>query len=113
MPPGEEDDRPAADLRKAPSRLPKTSRLRIGDILQEMGLATDEQIEEAVARQRETRQRLGPVLVENGVISAHDLMRVLAAKFGVDFIDLTSTQIDPAASGLVSERDCRRYGVSP
>ena len=59
MPPDEEDDRPVADLRRAPSKLPKTSRLRIGDILKEMGLATDEQIEEAIARQRETRQRLG------------------------------------------------------
>ena len=41
------------------------------------------------------------------------MTQVLAQKFGVDFIDLTTAQIDPAASNLVSERDCRRYGVIP
>jgi type IV pilus assembly protein PilB len=105
-----EDDRTAsADVRKPP----KASRLRIGDILREMGLATDEQIEKAIARQRETRQRLGQVLVEDGVVTPLDLTRALAAKFGVDFIDLTSTPVDAAASNMVSERDCRRYGVIP
>ena len=105
-----ESDGPAtADTRKPP----KTSRLRIGDILREMGLATEEQIEKAIVRQRETRQRLGQILVEDGVVTPLDLTRALGAKFGVDFIDLTSTHIDAAASNLVSERDCRRYGVIP
>jgi type IV pilus assembly protein PilB len=98
-----------ADARKPP----RTSRLRIGDILKQMGLATDEQIEKAIARQRETRQRLGQILVEDGVVTPLDLTRALGSKFGVDFIDLTNTHIDASASNLVSERDCRRYGVIP
>jgi type IV pilus assembly protein PilB len=107
--PADGDGSGTADARKPP----KTSRLRIGDILKEMGLATDEQIEKAIARQRETRQRLGQILVEDGVVTPLDLTRALGAKFGVDFIDLTNTHIDASASNLVSERDCRRYGVIP
>jgi hypothetical protein len=61
-------------------RRPKTSRLRIGDILKEMGLATDAQIEAALAKQRETKQRLGQVLVEMGVVTQLALTRALSAK---------------------------------
>ena len=35
-----------------------------------MGLATDEQIESAIGRQKETRKRLGQILVDDGVISS-------------------------------------------
>jgi len=94
-------------------RPPRTSRLRIGDIVREMGLATEEQISGALARQRETRQRLGQVLVDMGIVESLDLTRALAAKFGVEVIDLTTASIDPVAANLVPERACRRYGLVP
>jgi type IV pilus assembly protein PilB len=94
-------------------RPPRTSRLFLGDIVRDMGLATDQQIESALARQRETHQRLGTVLVEMGVVTAQDLTRALSAKFGVDIIDLTATPVDPLVVSLVPERTCRRYELVP
>ena len=40
----------------------RASKLRLGDILKEMGLASEEQISSALSRQKETRQRLGQLL---------------------------------------------------
>jgi len=98
---------------ESPAGQPRASKLRLGDILKEMGLATDEQIAEALGRQRETRKRLGQLLVDDGVVTELDLARALAAKFGVSYIDLTDTPLDAAASGYIDERLARRYGVAP
>ena len=107
--PGQEPMAPAGG--NGEERQLRFSRLRIGDILKDMGLATEEQIQGALARQRETHQRLGQVLVEQGVVSHLDLTRALAARFGVEHIDLQSMQLDPAAANLIPERFMRRYGA--
>jgi type IV pilus assembly protein PilB len=91
----------------------RASKLRIGDILKEMGLATDEQIENALARQKETRKRLGQLLVEDGVVTELDLSKALASKFGVNFLDLTAISLDAAAVNMIPEKLARRYGAVP
>ena len=73
------------DALEAFVRSQRASKLRVGDILKEMGLVTDEQITSALVRQKETHQRIGQILIESGVLSELDLTRALAAKFGVHF----------------------------
>lgn len=94
-------------------RSQRASKLRVGDILKEMGLATDAQIVSALARQKETHQRIGQILIESGVVSELDLTKALAAKFGVRFLDLTDTVLEPAAAGAIDEKLARRYGAVP
>ena len=92
---------PSAD-KGAPEdyRRQKASKLRLGDILKDMGLATEEQIESAISRQDETHKRLGQLLVDDGVVTQLDMTRALAQKFGVSFLDLTSTPLDGAAAAF-------------
>ena len=94
-------------------RSQRASKLSVGDILQEMGLVTEAQIAGALVRQKETHQRIGQILIESGVLSSFDLTKALAAKFGVRFLDLTDTVLDPAAAGAIDEKIARRYGVAP
>jgi type IV pilus assembly protein PilB len=91
----------------------KAIKKRLGEILVDMGLASEEQVEACLARQKETRKRLGQLLVEENVVSELDLTKALAAKFGIEYLDLTRTQLDMSAAGLLSERLCRRYGAIP
>ena len=91
----------------------KASKLRLGDILKDMGLATEEQIAAALGEQRETRKRLGQILVEQGIITPLDLSKALAHKFGVSFLDLTAVTFDGAAATYIDERLARRYGATP
>ena len=92
---------------------PRASKLRLGDILKDMGLVTEEQIADALAKQAATRQRLGQILVDDGIVTELDLARALGAKFGVTYIDLTEVTLDGAASGYIDEKLARRYGVAP
>jgi type IV pilus assembly protein PilB len=91
----------------------KASKLRLGEIFVEMGLATKEQVDEAMALQTETRKRVGQLLLEQGVLSLLDLTKALATKFGVPFLDLTSVSIDPSAAHLIEDKLARRYSAIP
>ena len=91
----------------------RASKKRLGEILVDMDLATEEQIEQCLVRQKDTHQRLGQLLLEDKVVTALDLTKALATKFGIEYLDLTNFQLDMAAAGLLSERLCRRYGAIP
>jgi type IV pilus assembly protein PilB len=94
-------------------RSQRTSKLRLGDILKQMGLVTAEQVESALGRQKETRKRLGQLLLDDGIVTQLDLTKALAQKFGVSFLDLTSTRFDGAATAYIDEKLARRYGAVP
>jgi type II secretory ATPase GspE/PulE/Tfp pilus assembly ATPase PilB-like protein len=78
--------------------LQKRSRMRIGEVLVEAGLATEEDIQAALTEQRRRHGRkLGEVLVDLGTITEADLAIALAEKFSMSFVDLDQTVIEPAA----------------
>lgn len=101
------------DVLESMVRSQRASKLRLGDILKDMGLATEEQIADALSRQKQTRKRLGQLLVDDGVLTELDLARALASKFGVSFLDLNDTQLEPVAAGYIDEKLARRYGAAP
>jgi chromosome segregation ATPase len=65
----------------APSDAPSSGRA-IGDILLARSLVTEEELDEAVAIQRETGKPLGQILVEAGTISRLELASALAEQWG-------------------------------
>jgi len=101
------------DMLESIVRSQRASKLRLGDILKGMGLVSEEQIDTALSRQEQTRKRLGQLLIDDGVLTELDLARALAAKFGVSFLDLSDTHLEPAAAGYIDEKLARRYGAAP
>jgi type IV pilus assembly protein PilB len=91
----------------------RASKKRLGEILVDMELVTEEQIDNSLARQKETHKRLGEQLLEDKIVSELDLTKALATKFGIEYLDLTTVQVDLTAAGLLSERLCRRYAAIP
>ncbi|HJW75666.1 MAG TPA: ATPase, T2SS/T4P/T4SS family [Thermoleophilia bacterium] len=91
----------------------QASKQRLGEIIVDLGLATPEQVDEAVGRQTDTRKRLGQLLIEAGVITELDLTRALGVKLGVEFIDLSEQTIDMAAANLIPDKLCRKYSAIP
>jgi general secretion pathway protein E len=51
------------------------------------GLASEEEIERALAAQREVGNRLGDILVRQGVLDEADLLSVMSAQFGYAIVD--------------------------
>ncbi|MEM1109409.1 MAG: ATPase, T2SS/T4P/T4SS family [Planctomycetota bacterium] len=89
-----------------PSASPAAAAPRVGDLLLDKGLITDEQIEKALAYQKRLghKKLLGEVLVELEFVTAYDVMQVLAEAYGVPFARLNPKTADPEVLGLL-ERD--------
>ncbi|MGH2878600.1 MAG: GspE/PulE family protein [Solirubrobacteraceae bacterium] len=96
---------PAA-LESRPGRL-------IGDVVVELGFATRERVEAAVETAREQRKPTGQVLVEQGVLRHDQLARVVAERYGLDYIDLSVYDLDMGAVNLIDMEAIRRYQAVP
>ena len=79
----------------------------------DLGYATRESVEAAIAESRANGRRTGEVLVERGVLTPDQLSRVIAERFGVDQIDLGVFRVDMAAANLLPSSSAKRYGAVP
>ncbi len=86
---------------------------QLGQILIEQGLITEEQLQAALEVHHRTPKSLGRVLIDMGLIKEADLVRALAEQVGLEFVDLSEAQIDPAAAALLPETLARRYRALP
>jgi type IV pilus assembly protein PilB len=85
----------------------------LGDIAVQLGFATREDVETAVASARERGIPTGQVLVERKVLREDQLARVLAQRFGVEYVELSDVEIDMGVASMLSSEAIRRYQAIP
>ncbi len=88
-------------------------RLRLGDALLQDGLVNDEQLQKALEIQKQSGKRLGAVLVEMGVVTENDIVTVLGKQLGIPYINLSNYLIDPATVRIIPENIARRHQLIP
>jgi len=88
-------------------------RLRLGELLLQAGVMTEEQLHEALSRQSGSDKRLGQVLLDGGYITQQELTRVLETQLGIESINLKHTAVDPKTARLIPENLARRHVVIP
>jgi len=86
---------------------------QIGELLLRANLVSREELDKALAQQKETGTRLGFALVTNGALSETDLTRVLSRQFKVPAIDLTNVEIDAKVLKLVPADFANKHLVLP
>lgn len=74
--------------------LQTATRRRLGEILLQMDLVTEDEIELALDLQRSSGRRLGDVLLEQGNVTSVELLKALATQFDQEFLDLDEQPID-------------------
>ncbi len=74
---------------------------RIGDLLVSEGVITAQQLKAALAEQRTSTHRLGFILVKQGAVSELDLTKVLARQYRMPAVDLSKFEVDPRMLPLV------------
>ena len=88
-------------------------KIRIGDILVAAGAITEEQLQEALAYQKENGGKLGNVLVDLGMISNEILITLLTQQLGIDYIELKGAKIEDKVINMVPENMVTKYKVIP
>lgn len=87
-------------------------RKRIGDILMEAGLVTEEQIDLALSLKDE-REKLGDALIRIGYITENQLLDALEYQLGIKKISLADYQLNESILRLISEEYARENLVIP
>jgi len=106
-------DAPLMQLQREDIPQRRPDKKRLGEILLDLELVTEEQLQRALEEQETSHLRVGEILVANGHLTHPELIRALSVRMNVPFADLGETQVDPSVSGLISERDARRYAAIP
>ncbi len=86
---------------------------RLGDLLTEAGLITEEQLSSALASQRESHRRLGDELIARGVITETELIEALCQQLGIDYIDLTNVILPAELTQVIPKNIARKFDMVP
>lgn len=85
----------------------------LGALLSEAGLLDAGEVDFALARARIEGKRLGEILIEYGLVSSTDVIRVVAAQRGLPFFDIGNLAVDPAAAKLLPIEFARSLRTLP
>lgn len=86
---------------------------RLGDMLMSQGYITEEQLAEALVRQKANGKRLGQELIDDGYITEDQLIDTLRVQLGIDYIDLSKTDIEPSMSKYVPKALAKKEVIVP
>src|SRR4030065_277211 len=89
---------------------------KIGELLVESGLITQEQLEESLEFGRQHKNkglRLGSILVKKGYATEMDMGQTLSFQLDIPFVDMSSPTVHPEALALINERLAKKYLLLP
>ena len=86
---------------------------QLGVVLVKSGIITIDQLGQALGRAHERGVNLARVLIEDKLLTEEQFVGTLAEQLGLEFVDLATYPVDPAAARLVSETLARRYLALP
>ena len=87
----------------------KMQRKRLGDLLFETGIITQEQLEWGIKEQKRTGKRIGEILIEHGVVTEENILGALEFQLGIPHMNLEQYTIDYNIASKVPESIARRY----
>jgi type IV pilus assembly protein PilB len=96
-----------------PPRNSGRSTRMIGEVVVDLGFADRETVDDAVRAARDQGRPTGIVLVERGVLRHDQLARVVAERFGLDFVDLSVYDLDMGAANMITAETAKRYQALP
>ncbi|MFZ5801051.1 MAG: GspE/PulE family protein [Candidatus Omnitrophota bacterium] len=86
---------------------------RLTEILIKHNLIRQQDLEKALAEQKEKGGRLSDILVQLGLISESDLTLVLSQSLGLPPLDLSRVKVDPEVLKIIPNEVARSYQIIP
>ena len=87
----------------------RPEKVRLGEILVQQKLLSEEQLNQALADQKRTGRKLGRVFVENGFVTEEQISGALARQLNIPYINLKFYNISDAMVRLLPETAARRF----
>ena len=87
----------------------RPEKIRLGDLLIQQGLLTDEQLSLALEEQKRSGRKLGRIVVDRSFLSEGAISRALARQLQIPFVDLKHFNPQPDLISLLPEAQARRF----
>ncbi|MCG3202957.1 MAG: Type II secretion system protein E [Gammaproteobacteria bacterium] len=87
--------------------------LRLGELLVQKGIISQDQIRIALTEQKKQKEHLGKILVRLGFATEAVVLDVLGGALGQQSIDLSKVVVDSEAVRLIPKDFARRYRILP
>jgi len=91
----------------------KSNKKSLGEMLVEENLLTREQLESALALQRQQGGKLNDILIKQGLVKPETLAIMLSIQLNLPLIDLKRHTIQPQALQLIPEDMARKHALIP
>lgn len=88
-------------------------RLRLGELLLENNLITEEQLNIALEEQKAKGIKLGEAIIGLGYVTQDAINDFLCQQLNIDFVDLRKIEIDDSIARMVGEKVVRKYMLLP
>ncbi len=89
--------------------MPPPPKVRLGDLLIQRGLLTENQLLHALDEQKKSGQRLGRIFVDLGYVSEDDIAFSLAQQLRITYVNLRQFAPRPELTRLLPEVQARRF----
>lgn len=89
--------------------MPPPQKIRLGDLLIQQGLLTEEQLKIALDEQKRSGRKLGRIFVESGYVTESGISQALARQLRIPFVDLKSFTPASDLIKLLPEAPARRF----
>lgn len=92
---------------------PRIKKKRMGDMLLDEHMVTMDQLEQALAIAKESRRKIGEVLVELGYVTEEGIAQTLSRQLGIDIVNLNGVKIEEDIINLVNGPILRKHVMIP
>lgn len=86
---------------------------RLGDLLVDSNVISEEQLQQALSEQGRNKQKLGDLLISQGTITEQQLIEVLEFQLGIPHVTLFKFNIEKAITQIIPESMAKRYQAIP
>ena len=86
---------------------------KLGELLVDRHLVSKDVLEQLLAQEQETGVPVARLMVDDGHVREEDLLRTIAERIGMDFIELDDALFEPEAVGRIPEAAARALTAIP
>lgn len=87
----------------------RPEKIRLGEILVQQKLLSEEQLQFSLSEQKRTGRKLGRVFVENGFVTEEQISGAIAKQLNIPYINLKFYHLKPEVLRLLPETQARRF----
>ncbi len=87
----------------------RPEKIRLGDLLVQQKLLSQEQLAAALEKQKASGRKLGRVLVENSFVTEEEISGAIARQLNIPLLDLRNVHVRPEIVRLLPEQLARRF----